>query len=412
MSNLNLFLYIDPGTGSMLFSLVIGLTAAGIFAFRSLWLKLKFILSAGKTKKGDEDKTIPFVIFCDHKRYWNLFGPICEEFENRGIDLTYYTASPDDPVFSKAFKFVHPEYLGSGNKPYIKMNMLHANMVLSTTPGLGVYQWKRSRYVKYYVHIPHTVDDLAGYRMFGLDHYDAVLTTGQNQIDFIKKIESLRPAITKKELLSVGSPILDSLKLRLKNCVKKENKALVVLIAPSWGKSGILCKYGKELLYALSGTPYEIVVRPHPQTIVSEQDILQPLTKQFPDIIWNYDNDNFDILNKADILITDFSGIIYEYSFVFNKPLIYADTQFDPRPYDAAWVEQPIWCFRVLPKIGIPLIKKDFNHIGKIIKDTVGDSKSQHTRDEVRMECWNPIGNSVQSIVDYALNKEKELSLK
>lgn len=40
-----LFLYIDPGTGSMLFSLFIGLATTAVFAGRALILKLKFLFS-------------------------------------------------------------------------------------------------------------------------------------------------------------------------------------------------------------------------------------------------------------------------------------------------------------------------------------------------------------------------------
>lgn len=40
-------LYIDPGTGSMLFSLAVGILTAGVFAFRALALKLKFIFTGG-----------------------------------------------------------------------------------------------------------------------------------------------------------------------------------------------------------------------------------------------------------------------------------------------------------------------------------------------------------------------------
>ena len=32
-----------------------------------------------------------------------------------------------------------------------------------------------------YVHIPHSVDDMMVYRMFGLDFYDAVLLSGEFQ---------------------------------------------------------------------------------------------------------------------------------------------------------------------------------------------------------------------------------------
>lgn len=43
-------LYIDPGTGSMLFAILIGIVGAVNFAFRSAWVKIKFLLSGGKVK--------------------------------------------------------------------------------------------------------------------------------------------------------------------------------------------------------------------------------------------------------------------------------------------------------------------------------------------------------------------------
>ena len=42
-------LYIDPGTGSMLFSLAIGLVSVIWFGARKIYLKLKY-LTPGKTK--------------------------------------------------------------------------------------------------------------------------------------------------------------------------------------------------------------------------------------------------------------------------------------------------------------------------------------------------------------------------
>ena len=115
------------------------------------------------------------------------------------------------------------------------MNFLNADIVISTTPGLDVYQWKRSKNVKCYVHIPHTVDDLSGYRMFGLDHYDVLLASGPNQVETVDKIESLRPSIEKKEKIIVGSTTLDELKKKYdENHRKEEDEKLVVLVAPSW----------------------------------------------------------------------------------------------------------------------------------------------------------------------------------
>ena len=74
-------LYIDPGTGSMLFTILIGIIGTGYFLLRSVIIKIKFIFRGGKVRDV-EDKKIPVVIFSDHKRYWNVFKPICDEFEN------------------------------------------------------------------------------------------------------------------------------------------------------------------------------------------------------------------------------------------------------------------------------------------------------------------------------------------
>ena len=43
-------LYIDPGTGSMLFTILVGLLGTGVFAFRKLFIKLRFYFSGGKQK--------------------------------------------------------------------------------------------------------------------------------------------------------------------------------------------------------------------------------------------------------------------------------------------------------------------------------------------------------------------------
>ena len=401
-------LYIDPGTGSMLFSLVIGLVATLTFGLRALFIKIRF----GFDKKDiAEDKdVIPYVIFLDHKRYWNVFSPICQEFEKRGIDVVYYTLSSDDRALCSGMKHLKAEYLGEGNKPFAKLNFLNADIVLSTTPGLDVYQWKRSKNVKCYVHIPHTVDDLTGYRMFGLDHYDVLLASGPNQIAGVEKIEALRPTIAKKEKVVVGSTPLDELKKKYdENHRKERNQIPVVLVAPSWGKSGILSKYGDEFLSALEKTGFEIIVRPHPQSFISEKALLDSLIEKHPSISWNRDNDNFSVLDKSDILITDFSGIIFEYALVFNKPLIYADTEFDSLPYDTDWLDEEYWSLRKLPQIGFKLEENSICDIKDVICRALDSQELSKGREELENECWNCIGKAGFYCAEYLIEKRRTL---
>ena len=404
--------YIDPGTGSMLFSLFIGIAAALSFGLRAAFLKLKFIFSGGKATADETANTIPYVIYSDHKRYWNVFRPICDEFEQRQIPLVYYTSSEDDPALSADYQYIKAEFIGEGNKAFAKLNFLKADILLSTTPGLDVYQWKRSPDVKCYVHIPHTVDDLSGYRMFGLDYYDAVACSGDNQIRWIKKVESMRN-IKSKDLTVCGSTYLDTMKNRkqsIKNTAKNEKP--IILVAPSWGKSGILSKFGVSFIRAVLDTGYEVIIRPHPQTVVSEKSMLDELISAFADnqrLSWNYDNDNFEVLNRSDLLITDFSGIIFDYTMIFDKPLIYADTSFDTLPYDADWSDEQMWSLQMLPTLGFQLSESDFCNMKNRIDEALASSDLQAGRDEVRSDCWANIGNGAKNTVDYLISKRELL---
>ncbi len=195
----NFLLYIDPGTGSMLFTILIGILGVIVYFARSVFMKIKFLVTGGKkTKDSGEKKN--FVIYSDHKRYWSIFKPICDEFEARGVKVDYLTASPDDPVLTHGYKHITPEFIGEGNKGFSRLNLLKADIVLSTTPSLDVFQWKRSKDVKFYVHTFHSPGNASMYRMFGLDYYEAVLLSGEHQEEQIKILEANRD-IKKKELL-------------------------------------------------------------------------------------------------------------------------------------------------------------------------------------------------------------------
>ena len=397
--------YIDPGTGSMLFSILIGIVGTLVFFGQKVLITIRFIISGGKIKQLNSSK-IPYVIFSDHKRYWNVFKPICDEFERRKTPVVFWTASPDDPALEESYSYVKTEFIGSGNKAYAKLNMMNAGTVLATTPNLQILQWKRSRNVERYVHIPHSVDDMMVYRMFGLDFYDAVLLSGEFQKKNIRALEERRKT-KKKDLVVVGCPYLDVMAARYnaqKHALSDKKERISVLLAPSWGEKAIFATFGEEILKALVDTGFDITIRPHPQSFISEKNLIEPLQKKYPDsehLHWNRDNDNFDVLASSDILITDFSAIMIEYSLVFDKPFIYADTSFNPATYDAAWFKEPVWQIRVLPQLGIPLAKKDFPNLRQIIEKTLASSEFKENRRRISDEARQNKGKAAVAAVDY-----------
>ena len=408
-------LYIDPGTGSMLFSIIIGIAGILIFSARALIIKLKFVLTRGKVD-AKSGSNMPICIFSEGKRYWNIFRPICDEFEKRGKDIYYLTASPDDPALTSDYKYVHAEFIGEGNKAVSRMNLVKADIVLSTTPGLNVYQWKRSKSADYYVHILHMPNDITTYKLLGVDFYDAILLSGKYQEDEVRQLEKIR-GIPSKELVLTGIPYLDEMKKRLDNTKSesKKDKKPTVLLAPSWGSNGILTAYGAPIIEYLLKTPYNIIIRPHPQSFTSEKELMDSLMEQFPEsdrLKWNRDTDNFDVLNEADILISDFSGVVLDFSLVFNKPIIYTEPSMDWSQYDCSWLDDELWMYKILPHIGRKLSKDNFDNIGSLIENCLNGKDSKDLaagRDLAREQTWCNMGEGAVKVTDYLINKHAEL---
>lgn len=408
---MKLLAYIDPGTGSMLFAILIGIIGALQYVFKMGLVKLRFILSGGKAVNISDD-SIPLVIFSDNKRYWNVFEPICRELDRRGIDVTYMTASPDDPALKSELEHLNAEFIGEGNKAFARLNFLKADLLLSTTPGLDVYQWKRSKQVKYYAHILHAAGEVSLYRMFGIDYYDGLLLSGKFQEDDVRKLEDLRN-LPEKEIELVGLPYMDEMVSRLKASGPVGNHERTVLLAPSWGPSAIFSKFGGEIIGELLKTGYHIIVRPHPQSFDSEKELLDEIMKKYPasdQLEWNRDVDNFEVLKRSDILISDFSGVTFDFSLVYDKPIIYADTEFDRAPYDAWWLEGEIWTMTALPRIGMKLTEDNIPNVKSMIDECISDPKYAAGRNEARNETWVNYENGTKATVDWLENKLKELN--
>ena len=403
-------LYIDPGTGGMLFTILFGIFGVAVFSIRALMLKLKYRASGGKSARISDQK-IPVVFFSDHKRYWNVYEPLLDEFEKRKQKVTYLTCSKDDPFFDKKYEFITGEFIGEGNKAFSRLNLLNASVVLSTTPSLDVFQWKRSKNVDCYIHMLHAATDITSYRMFGTDHFDAIILTGEYQEKQVRQMEELR-GIQPRDTEICGVPYMDEMKKRLAAEGPVPEHEKTVLMAPSWGESGILSRFGEKLIDALIDTGYKVIVRPHPQSYVSEKELLDKLMSKYNDsskVVWNRDNDNFEVLRQSDILISDFSGIIFDFSLVFDKPIIYTDTKFDTGPYDAYWIEDPMWTFVILPYLGIELNEENFGNIKELIDKCIDDPSFSEGRNKAREESWAYIGEGAKRYVDFIMRKYNEV---
>ena len=404
--------YIDPGTGSMLFTILIGVLGAAFYSARMLFIKLRYRLGGGKVE--ELDKKIPLVIFSDGKQYWKVFKPICQELSSRGQEVVYYTMSQDDPALTAQLPGMTAEFIGEDNRAFTKLNFLKAKVVFSTTPGLDVYQWKRAKDVDFYVHIPHAPNDITLYRMFGIDYYDAILLSGDYQVKQIRQLEAKRE-LPQKELQLVGIPYMDDMAARLAAVGKAEDHERTVLLAPSWGDSALFGVYGGKIIEKLLETGYHVIVRPHPQSFKSETELMDKLMAAYPNsdkLEWNRDSDNFDVLRRSDVLISDFSGVIFDFSLIYDKPVIYTNPNFDLGPYDGWWLEDPLWTTTVLPKIGAELTEDKMDSIKALIDTCIEDPRYGSGRKQAKEETWANAGSGAKAVADYLQGKLAELTEK
>jgi hypothetical protein len=404
-------LYIDPGTGSMLISVLLGAVATLYFFARALIIKAKSSFSTSKHKYAI-DNAYPFVIYGEDSRYWNLFKPVIDEFEKRGTPLLYLASDEKDPVFETSYNSITPRAIGEGNKAYGHLRFLSADFMLMTTPGLNVYQIKKSKNVKHYSFLHHASNDITTYRLFGLDHFDSILLNADSQKYYLRKLEEIR-GLPQRELVTVGCPYLDVYASMIDGLEKETEHPFTVLLSPSWGSSGLLALYGEKLIGELSKTGWRVIVRPHPQSKISEKDMLARLESLYAanaNIVWDYNRNNIYSLSKSDIMISDFSGIVFDYILLFNRPVIYNNQKFDTRMYDAVQIEEELWGFKTLKKAGVEIKEEMFGNIKEIIGGVINDNSRLAVLEQVKKEAWMFPGEAGKRIADFMIGKIKEKS--
>lgn len=393
----------------MLFSLATGLISVAWFGARKLYMGLKYRVG-GKAKT--DTATTPLVIFSDDKRYWQVFEPVIRELDDRNFPVTYMTQSPDDPGLKASYKNLCAEFIGKGNKGFAKLNFLNATLVLSTTPGLDVYQWKRSKDVKYYVHMLHGPNEVVGYKMFGVDFYDGLMLSGEYQKRDIRNLEKLRGEAP-KDIEFIGVPYLDEMVKRLEAVGAVPEHPRTILLAPTWGASSIFNKFGGRVIDELLKTGYHIIVRPHPQSFTADKELMKRLMSEYPEsdqLEWSREPDNFEVLRRSDVMISDYSGVIFDFALVFDKPVICTDTELNIGPFDVWWLNTPYWTTTALPRIGPTLTTDKLASIKAVIDQAIDDKSYVDSRHEVRNETWMYRGEGAKRAANFIMKKYEELT--
>ena len=273
------------------------------------------------------------VFYSESNGFYKYYrGTIEFILKHTNIPLHYITSDPNDQIFemAKTNDQIHPYYIDMTSLITLMMKM-DADVVVMTMPDLENYQIKRS-YVRKdirYIYIPHCMDSLnMTMRKGSMDHFDAVLVTGKHHREEVEKVE-IAYGLPKKEIIDTGYPLLDDMRRDYAKMTLPENHQTTVLIAPSWQKDNIVDSCLDALLDQLQSHDYRVVVRPHPQHVRHMPERMNQLKERFkndPNIEIQTDFTSSSTVFEADLMITDRSGIAYEYAYTTCKPVLFIDT--------------------------------------------------------------------------------------
>ena len=259
---------------------------------------------------------------------------IIRELQNRDQKVCYLTSSKDDPILKNKNENVRVFYIGDSELE--KMNFflrLKAKMLIMTMPDLGSYHIKRSKeFPVHYIYTFHSMNSThMEFQKGAFDEFDSIFCVGPYQVQELRATEQLYN-LKRKNLVECGYGLLDKL-IKLRSSFPEKKKLLKnnkknILIAPSWGKQNLLESMGIELVKILLDAGYHVTVRPHPMTAKKSPKTIKQIKERFeknPDFLLDTNTSSFEQLFSSYALITDWSGIGYEYAFVCERPVIYVD---------------------------------------------------------------------------------------
>jgi CDP-glycerol glycerophosphotransferase (TagB/SpsB family) len=127
-------------------------------------------------------------------------------------------------------------------------------------------------------------------------------------------------------------------------------------------------------------------------------------------IEWDYSAENLPSLSKADIMISDYSGIIFDFAFLFKKPVLFSNAYFDPEMYDASDLDHEPWKFTVVREFGVELKDNDIPLIREKIEAALEDRRLMDVMEKARDTAWQHIGESGEKVADFLIAKQKTLT--
>lgn len=273
------------------------------------------------------------VFYSEKNGYYKYYRNVIEYILNNSEEVIHYvTSDPGDSIFELTSERFCTYYIG--NKRIISfMLKMDSNVVVMTTPDLDKYFIKKSLVRKdiEYIYFPHGVSSPnSSLRSGALDNFDTCFVEGPRAEAEIRAIEKLH-GTKEKKLIPWGSCVLENMIMayETQDTEQGDRDKKSILIAPSWQDDNLVDTCCMELIASLLSTGNEVILRPHPQYVRYGKARMDEIEKAFETndrFKLQRDFSSIDTVYNADLLVTDWSGIAFEYAFATLKPVLFINT--------------------------------------------------------------------------------------
>ena len=344
-----------------------------------------FKKEGGKPKYGKLTKAQRAITFyAEDGGSWPHYEPIVAELLGRhGRELAYLTSSDSDPLLSDTPEGMHVFNIGDGAKRGFTFQTMEAGVVVATVPQLGTKLLPKSRladslgtehlYVHHSMASTHMI-----YEPDGFDFYEAILCVGPYMALETRRREELN-GLPAKELIEHGYGRLDRIIERRAQLTEEQrapNDPPLIVVAPSWGPHCLFESCGAEVIEALLATGASVIARPHPMTRKHTPAAIDRLAERFagdPNFSLEENVASQDSLQRADLMVSDWSGAALEFAFGTERPVLFIDV---PRKVNnPGYEELGIEPFEasVREQIGKVVAPASPEQIGTAVAELVGD---------------------------------------
>jgi hypothetical protein len=322
------------------------------------------------------------VLYSEGRHDWPHLAPLLNHLTAElGRDVCYVASEPDDPGLLAANERIAPIYIGHHAPRTIFFLILDAQVVVMTMPDLNTYHIKRSIHPVHYVYVFHSmVSTHMIYRRAAFDHFDTVFCVGPHHAKEIRETERIY-SLPAKHLFEHGYGRLDSiLEIASQGSIRPGDRALRVLIAPSWGRGGILETCGGMLVDALVADGFQVTIRPHPQLSRTNPELLASFRERAAGqvhIVYDEDIASQDALHASDLMVSDWSGAALEFAFGLERPVLFIDV---PRkvnnPDYARYVSEPVEV-SLRPQLGAVLSPDRVSEAPRLVRRLIEEAPAR-----------------------------------